>query len=130
MDVTTSTPEPTLIPLDQLERGDVARVGGKNSSLGEMLQSLGSAGIRVPSGFATTAETYRRFLRENRLDEQIAPVLDDLAANRRSLSDAGETVRALIRGGTWPDDVAADIRAAYRALSDATGQAEASVAVR
>ena len=122
--------EPTLIPLDQLRREDVAQVGGKNSSLGEMLQSLGSAGIRVPSGFATTAETYRRFLRENGLGERIAPVLDDLAAGRRELADAGETIRALIRGAEWPDDIAADIRAAYRDMGEATGQVDASVAVR
>lgn len=124
------TTEPTLIPLDELKREDVAQVGGKNSSLGEMLQSLDSAGIRVPGGFATTAETYRRFLRENGLDEQIAPVLDDLAAGRRELADVGETVRNLIRGAEWPEDIAADIRAAYRAMGEEIGQAEASVAVR
>ncbi|MEM1428322.1 MAG: phosphoenolpyruvate synthase, partial [Pseudomonadota bacterium] len=130
MDSGATQTEPTLIPLDQLKRGDVARVGGKNSSLGEMLQSLGAEGIRVPPGFATTAETYRRFIRENGLDEIIAPILDDLAAGRVTLAEAGRTIRKTIAAADWPADVAEDICAAYRTLGESTGQDTPSVAVR
>ena len=64
--------------LDQTTNDDVAQVGGKNASLGEMIQRLGDRGIRVPIGFATTAHAYRGFLRANDLDDRIAGHLRDL----------------------------------------------------
>ncbi|MEO0493488.1 MAG: phosphoenolpyruvate synthase [Actinomycetota bacterium] len=129
MSVVDLTTEPTLIPLDELRREDVAQVGGKNSSLGEMLQTLGDAGIRVPGGFATTADSYRRFISENDLQDHIAAILDRLAAGTIELAEAGETIRTMIDAGSWPDDIADDIRAAYRGLAGPSGE-EASVAVR
>ncbi len=67
-----------IIWLDQLSIGDIAQVGGKNASLGEMLRHLGGLGIRVPGGFATTAHAYREFLAHDGLDQRIAAALDAL----------------------------------------------------
>ena len=60
-----------VIPLDKLCMNDVGRVGGKNASLGEMLQNLAPLGVAVPSGFATTADAYREFLKHDGLQDQI-----------------------------------------------------------
>lgn len=60
-----------VFPFSQLRMTDVDRVGGKNASLGELLSQLTSAGIRVPDGFATTAEAFRLFLKEGGLEERI-----------------------------------------------------------
>jgi pyruvate,water dikinase len=120
----------TLIWLDRLKRGDVEKVGGKNSSLGEMIQSLGDVGIRVPPGFATTAHAYRRFIAENGLDKAIAPILDALAANKVSLQKAGAEIRELIASADWPTDLRDDICDAYHRLAQEVGQDLPSVAVR
>src|SRR5690606_37280695 len=64
-----------IIPFEALGRGDVARVGGKNASLGEMVQNLSPRGVRVPTGFATTADAYWRFIDANGLREVIAGAL-------------------------------------------------------
>ena len=68
----TGHPLQATLWFDEIRRGDVARVGGKNASLGEMVQALAADGIRVPPGFATTAEAYRDFVAFNRLQERIA----------------------------------------------------------
>ncbi|RYH11698.1 phosphoenolpyruvate synthase [Tropicimonas sp. IMCC6043] len=119
-----------LIWLEDLGRDDVARVGGKNASLGEMVRNLGAAGIRVPPGFATTSHAFRRFIRENELTEVLSERLDDLQRERMTLQEAGKSIRAEIRAGRWPEDIEAEIRAAYRALGERAGVADASVAVR
>ena len=119
-----------LIWLEALSRDDVARVGGKNASLGEMLQSLAQRGIAVPPGFATTADAYRAYIAENDLQGVLQSVLDRLAAGRMTLAEAGRQIRARIVDGHWPAEIEAEIRAAYRALADRVGQAEPSVAVR
>ena len=64
-----------VIFFEQLRRGDVALVGGKNSSLGEMVQELGAMGIRVPPGFATTSDAFRRFIKASDLNALIAETL-------------------------------------------------------
>ena len=74
-----------VLPLATLRMHDVATVGGKNSSLGELISQLSKAGVRVPGGFATTAEAFREFLKHNQLTEKINAALinldvDDLAA--------------------------------------------------
>ena len=66
-----------VIWFEQVGRGDVARVGGKNASLGEMVRNLAAQGVRVPPGFATTARAYWRFVEANGLKETIASALDD-----------------------------------------------------
>ena len=102
---------------ETLSRGDVALVGGKNSSLGEMVQQLGRKGIKVPGGFATTADAYRAYLAANALNDRIARTLQHWQDHKISLHEAGSQVRAMILEGNWPKDIEADILAAYRELS-------------
>ena len=73
-----------VIPFSQLRMTDVQSVGGKNASLGEMLSQLSDAGVRVPDGFATTAEAFRLFLEHGSLKERIAKRLAKLEHRRRS----------------------------------------------
>ncbi|MCK0171871.1 phosphoenolpyruvate synthase [Aliiroseovarius sp. S1123] len=124
------TTSPTLIWLDDLSRTDIAKVGGKNASLGEMLQSLSERGIRVPPGFATTSDAYRSFISTNGLDRVLLEVLPKLEANRISLAAAGKTIREAITEGVWPDDAERDIRAAYHELGARVGKSDPAVAVR
>jgi len=115
---------------DTLDREDVSLVGGKNASLGEMIGALKEQGIRVPRGFATTAETYRRFLAANNLREQIRRHIDALNAGRQSLGETGAALREQIRTGSFPGEIAAEIRGAYQELSAAYDADAVDVAVR
>jgi pyruvate,water dikinase len=115
--------------------GDVAGVGGKNASLGEMVRELVPRGIRVPDGFAVTADAYRYFLRANKLDEQIRRTLDDLdTQDMDNLQRRGSQVRHLILNATFTKDLEAEILAAYERLEseaiDRDGGARLDVAVR
>ncbi|MGN6668708.1 MAG: PEP/pyruvate-binding domain-containing protein, partial [Trinickia sp.] len=83
-----------VIGLEDLRREDVARVGGKNASLGELLSRLQERGVRVPPGFATTAQAYWRFIDANNLRERIAAYIEDLAERRLTLAEAGAAIRA------------------------------------
>jgi pyruvate,water dikinase len=113
-----------------LNNDDVALVGGKNASLGEMIGTLKSEGIRVPDGFATTSKAYRRYLAENDLEQKIRERLKEYLKDDKSLSKTGDAIRRLIRRGKWPDDIALGIRDAYRELCRRGGEQEISVAVR
>ena len=121
---------PLILNFSQLRRGDVEIVGGKNASLGEMIQTLGPKGILVPPGFATTADAFRAYLTANDLDAQIGKALDALAAGRATLNKTGQAIRELILGGEWPDDTRDAILAEYRALSKTAGEPDIPVAVR
>jgi len=123
-------PPAPLIWFDDLRRGDVALVGGKNASLGEMVQALGAKGIAVPPGFATTAHAFRRYISENALGDLLDDRLGRLAAGRITLHEAGTTIRAAIAGGDFPADIHEAILVAYRKLGDHTGQTSPAVAVR
>lgn len=114
----------------EVGQADVARVGGKNASLGEMTRALAGAGIRVPPGFATTADAYRAFVAHNRLTEPVAALIADYRTGRRGLEDAGAAIRGLFLQGAWPEDLAAAIRQGYRTLALQLGQREPDVAVR
>ncbi|MCV2873683.1 phosphoenolpyruvate synthase [Defluviimonas sp. WL0050] len=116
--------------LDSVTRNDIALVGGKNASLGEMVRELGAKGVRVPPGFATTAFAYRDFLAANDLGPKIANRLAQLNAGKLKLHEAGDAIRRMIVDGDWPDDTEKAIRRAYRDLADGTGTAEPAVAVR
>ena len=108
---------------------DLERVGGKNASLGEMIGNLSSVGVRVPDGFATTAEAYRRFLGETGLAERIRVELAGLDTDDvRRLAEVGQRVRAAVMEQPFPADLEADIRAGYAALVG--DDAELSFAVR
>jgi pyruvate,water dikinase len=119
-----------LIWMEDLRRGDVPKVGGKNASLGEMIASLGAQGIAVPGGFATTADAYRAFVESNDLGAVIREKMSDLDEHKITLHEAGEAIRKAFEKGTWPEDLAADIREAYRKMSSDAGQENLSVAVR
>jgi len=82
---------------ENLSIGDVALVGGKNASLGEMIRQLSQHGIRVPNGFATTAAAFRDFLAQNKLDSQISGLLDTLNVDDvNALAHAGQQIRQWI----------------------------------
>ena len=115
---------------EDLSRGDVALVGGKNSSLGEMVRQLGKKGIKVPGGFATTADAYRAYLTANDLDARIDEVIARWQDHKIALHDAGAQVRAMMLQGDFPDDIREDILTAYRALSRRAGTTDLPVAVR
>jgi pyruvate,water dikinase len=95
-----------------------------------MVRSLGTRGVRVPPGFATTAAAYWRFVAANGLRDQIAAALADLAAGKASLQETGATIRRSFLRGEWPAETAQAIRAAYRELCARTGGGDADVAVR
>ncbi len=122
--------KPLVLNFAKLRRGDVEVVGGKNASLGEMIQTLGPKGILVPPGFATTADAFRAYLKFNDLDARIGVALDALATGRATLQKTGQAIRDLILGGEWPDDTRAAIIAEYHALSKAAGEDDVPVAVR
>lgn len=115
--------------LEDVGRADVGIVGGKNASLGEMVQHLDAEGVRVPPGFATTAAAYRAYVDANNIGAALAAQLDALKAGKVSLHEAGEAARRLFLDGEFPTAIAQAIREAYRQLS-ARGAGEASVAVR
>ncbi len=121
---------PQTLWFEDLARGDVALVGGKNASLGEMVQKLGKDGVQVPPGFATPAQAYWLFLEANELKATIARELADLAAGKAALADAGAAIRRAILRGTWPEETARSICAAYRALGQRTNEIDIDVAVR
>ena len=96
---------------------DVPLVGGKNASLGEMVRELASKGVKVPDGFAITAEAFRHFIREAQLDERIRATLADLDTHdMANLSERAHAVRQAILSATLPTDLQTLIEAAYRQL--------------
>ncbi|MCC5986892.1 MAG: phosphoenolpyruvate synthase [Pararhodobacter sp.] len=128
--MTESTDSPTILWFENLGRGDTGTVGGKNASLGEMVQALAPKGIAVPPGFATSADAFRRFLSENELEPVIGDYLARLEDGRMSLAEAGAAIRKAIVGGEWPEDMRQAILDAYAELGRRAGIDEPSVAVR
>lgn len=119
-----------LVWFEELGRADVALVGGKNASLGEMVRHLGERGVSVPPGFATTAQAFWHFIDSNQLRDIIATTLQDLQAGRTPLPEAGQSIRRAVLRGEWPKDTAAAIGGAYRELCRRGGKTDADVAVR
>ncbi|MEJ2761787.1 MAG: phosphoenolpyruvate synthase [Gammaproteobacteria bacterium] len=115
---------------DRVGREDVARVGGKNASLGEMVVRLKDQGIAVPPGFATTAGAYWSFISANSLERVIKDKLAAMEAGDLSLSEAGQAIRDAFVEGSWPAQTEAAIKAAYKELCEKTGRPDADVAVR
>ncbi len=115
------------VPFSGLRMKDIASVGGKNASLGEMIGQLSKAGVRVPDGFATTAQAYRDFLAQDGLDARIASELADLDINDVArLADAGNRIRGWILETSFQQGLEHDVLAAAAAL----GNAGAALAVR
>jgi pyruvate,water dikinase len=109
---------------------DLDQVGGKNASLGEMVRNLASAGVKVPDGFATTADAYRRFLGGSGLDARIEGILEDLdSGDVAALALAGKQIRDLIISTPFPSGFEEQIRTAYTRLTDGHG-GDVSWAVR
>ena len=120
-----------VVPFENLRMTDVESVGGKNASLGEMISQLptGPHGVRVPTGFATTAHAFRVFLAHAGLDKKINGVLDKLdTEDVRALAAAGAQIRALVEAQPFPADFEAAIRQSFAQLS--AGNPQASFAVR
>ena len=110
---------------------DVPLVGGKNASLGEMLRELKKVGVRVPDGFAVTAEAYRYYLREAGLEEKIREILAGLDKRKPDdLLRRSRRIRNLIIRAECPEDLREEIVQAYRELSKKYGSDEVDVAVR
>ncbi len=115
--------------LADVNRHDVADVGGKNSSLGEMLGQLQQLGIKVPNGFATTSHAFREFIQENQIGEKISGLLADLDTNDvKALAAVGKQVRDLVNNAQLSAEFTAEIKQAYQELS--ASNPEFAVAVR
>src|SRR5438067_10628945 len=118
-----------VLPLEELRMTDVARVGGKNASLGELISQLAAADVRVPGGFATTAEVFDDFLAHNKLADSIRDVLAKLDVDDvQALARAGAKIRAMVEKAALPPELEREIRAEYERISK--GDAQASFAVR
>ncbi len=116
--------------LDSLGMDDLDQVGGKNASLGEMLSHLTQVGVRVPGGFATTAEAFREFLTQDDLGDRIQACLDGLDVDDvRALAACGAQVRGLIMQTSLPAALDREIREAWRTMAGEQGDGF-SVAVR
>jgi pyruvate, water dikinase len=109
---------------------DVGLVGGKNASLGEMIRTLGGKGVRVPSGFAITADAYRYVVEKAGIGPKIKETLAGLdTQDMKSLAEKGSRVRRLIRTAECPPDLETEIRDAYREMERKYGK-DVDVAVR
>jgi len=121
---------PLTVWFEALGRGDLSLVGGKNASLGEMVRHLTDQGIRIPAGFATTADAYWRFVDANALRETISSLLADFEHSNATLAETGEAIRRAFLRGSWPPDLAEAISSSYQELCRRSGKIEAAVAVR
>ncbi|MDZ7662425.1 phosphoenolpyruvate synthase [Thiohalophilus sp.] len=119
-----------LIWFDELRLDDVPRVGGKNASLGEMIHQLSDAGVRVPGGFATTADAFREFLEYEGLADRIYTELDQLDTNDVvALAKSGERIRQWIIDTPFPPELEQQLHEAISKLQQENGD-EVSFAVR
>lgn len=119
-----------VLRLDEVSSKDGGRVGGKNAALGEMIRTLKKQGVRVPDGFATTADAFRLFVRENKLDEKIRAEIQRLKKNSKSLGATGKALRTLFLKGKFPKQVQQQICEAYRGLCKRYKNRTVDVAVR
>ncbi|PUE32694.1 phosphoenolpyruvate synthase [Limnohabitans sp. Jir61] len=122
------SPTALVVPFEKLRMTDVESVGGKNASLGEMISQL-PTGVRVPTGFATTAHAFREFLAYDGLADKINARLDKLdTEDVRALAEAGAEIRAMVEAQPFPADLQKAITEAFATLSE--GNAAATFAVR
>ncbi|MFH4416360.1 MAG: phosphoenolpyruvate synthase [Neisseriaceae bacterium] len=120
-----------IIWLDKLRLKDIDKVGGKNASIGEMISQLSEKGVRVPGGFATTADAFHRFLLHNQLDQKILTTLEQLEVDKvEELSRAGQQIRQWIIEGEFPTDLEEALDQAWELLCQQAGSEQISVAVR
>jgi pyruvate,water dikinase len=120
-----------ILWLQNLRLSDLAQVGGKNSSLGEMIGQLADLGVSVPGGFATTADAFRAFIAHNNLHQRIYDKLATLdVEDVPSLARAGAEIRGWVIDAPLQPELDRDIRAAYAMLCADNGGGEVAVAVR
>jgi pyruvate,water dikinase len=125
-----------VVPFAQVGLDAIPQVGGKNASLGEMIRELGGRGVRVPDGFATTADAYRHFIASNGLEDRLHALLDGLDSHDiAALQAAGAAARSLLLHAPLPADLQEAIVTAYRQLAAGSRLAgdpanELAVAVR
>lgn len=119
------------IDLAHLGMRDLDQVGGKNSSLGEMISHLSSAGVSVPGGFATTADSFREFLSQNGLDKKIYDKLTTLDTDDVcQLAVVGKQIREMIIDTPFTPEFEQSVRSSYQKLAQEIGHDNFSVAVR
>jgi len=117
-----------VLSLDEVGLGDIARVGGKNGSIGEMLRALTQLQVRVPRGFATTADAYREFVRQGNLDQRINAALAKLDVDDvKALADTGKQIRGWILATPFPKELQQAVLESWRRMDNGAGIA---VAVR
>lgn len=120
-----------LANLHEVGLHDLEIVGGKNASLGEMIQNLSRLGIQIPGGFIITVAAYRHFIKENKLDEAIHSIINNIAFDDiESLRRGGLQVRQLIKNSKFPQELSKMIISKYYELSKKYEQEETDVAVR
>ena len=120
-----------ILKFNQIAITDIDKVGGKNASLGEMYNQLGSQGIKVPDGFAITADGYRLFRKENKLDDELAQLMNVIDTKTyANLAEIGQKARTLIFAGKLPEIVISALNTAYQELSKNAGIKSLDVAVR
>lgn len=120
-----------ILLFNQISINDIAKVGGKNASLGEMYNQLNPIGINISKGFALTAEAYRIFRKHNNLENALNNLLLSLdTVNYSNLSSIGEAARSLILKGTFPNEIKNEINDAYKTLCLDCDNANLDVAVR
>jgi pyruvate,water dikinase len=120
-----------ILWLHDLRLTDLAQVGGKNSSLGEMIGELAGLGVSVPGGFATTADAFKAFIAHNDLHQRIFDRLASLdVEDVPALTRAGGEIRGWVIEAPLQPELDADIRAAYRKLCGENGGGDVAVAVR
>jgi pyruvate, water dikinase len=118
-------------PFETLDLDDIPLVGGKNASFGEMIRSLGGRGVRVPGGFALTADAYRALLDAPGVRQALRDALSHLDPDDLdSLRACGATARRILRQAPWPPKLERELAEAYAALSREAGVEETDVAVR
>ena len=126
-------PEQYVMWFEDIGMEHVSRVGGKNASLGELTRSLKDRGVRVPDGFATTADAYRSFIDANGIEAGMRRSILEYRSGATSLRTTGEAIRQMILQGEFPEQIAASIRSHYGNLNERAGSKVAdtlSVAVR
>ncbi|MFP4544590.1 MAG: phosphoenolpyruvate synthase [Candidatus Kapaibacterium sp.] len=119
-----------VLAFDEINAKDTSKVGGKNSSLGEMISKLKSGGVKVPGGFATTAHAYRQVLKQNDIQEKIKDNIDKLHKKEKNLQETGRSLRRLFTNIDFSDEFRLAVKDAYEDLCREYGAEDVDVAVR
>ncbi len=120
-----------ILFFNEIAISDIAKVGGKNASLGEMYSQLNPMGITIPNGFAVTAEAYRLFRKEDNLEQKLIDLIKTLDTIKYSnLETIGQQARTLISNTAIPESLVKDLNSAYKTLSEQCNTQKLDVAVR